>query len=133
MSDISIPVLSLKLVVYQRQQKHLFTQPGGNPGEFAPFAQRGIRTKDWLYVRHKDERVMLYNERDDFDEQINLVDDPQYTTLMNEFDQRIAAHMQASGDEWDMSADFPPPDFLTHAEAKKHLDEVLLPSAIHVP
>ncbi len=111
----------------------VFTQTGGNPGEFAPFAQRGIRTKDWLYVRHKNERVTLYNERDDYHEQINLVNDPAHTELMDEFDARIAAHMQATGDDWDMAADFPPPDFLTHEEAKVHLENELLPNAIHVP
>jgi arylsulfatase A-like enzyme len=111
----------------------VFTQTGGNPGEFAPFAQRGIRTKDWLYVRHKDERVTLYNEQADYDEQHNLVDAPQYAALMDDFDARITAHMQATGDDWDMSADFPPPDFMTHAEAKVYLDTELLPNAIHVP
>ncbi len=111
----------------------VFTQTGGNPGEFAPFAQRGIRTKDWLYVRHKDERVTLYNEQADYDEQHNLVDDPQYAALKDDFDARITAHMQATGDDWDMSADFPPPDFMTHAEAKVYLDTELLPNAIHVP
>ena len=111
----------------------VFTQTGGNPGEFAPFAQRGIRTKDWLYVRHKDERVMLYNERTDPDEQNNLVDDPHYTSLMDDFDKQLEAHMQESGDDWAMAADFPPPDFMTHAEAKDYLDRELLPNAIHVP
>jgi len=111
----------------------VFTQTGGNPGEFAPFAQRGIRTKDWLYVRHKDTRVTLYNERDDYDEQHNLVDDPQYASLMDEFDIRITEHMKATGDDWDMAANFPPPDFLTHAEAKVILENELLPNAIHVP
>lgn len=111
----------------------VFTQTGGNPGEFAPFAQRGIRTKEWLYVRHSNERVMLFNEQTDPVEQTNLVDDPQHTVLMDEFDQRIEQHMKESGDDWEMAADFPPPDFLTHAEAKEHLENVLLPNAIHVP
>lgn len=111
----------------------VFTQTGGNPGEFAPFAQRGVRTKEWLYVRHKDERVYLYNELIDPAEQTNLVDDPQYESLMRDFDQKIEIHMQQSGDDWAMAADFPPPDFLTHAEAKAHLENVLLPNAIHVP
>ena len=111
----------------------VFTQTGGNPGEFAPYAQRGIRTKDWLYVRHKDERVMLYDENADFDEQQNLVDRPEHIALMDEFDKRLDTHMRSTGDDWDMAADFPPPDFVTHAEAKEHLEKVLLPSAIHVP
>jgi len=111
----------------------VFAQTGGNPGEFAPYAQRGIRTRDWLYVRHKDRRVMLHDERSDYHEQTNLVDDPNHASLMDAFDARITAHMEATGDDWDMAADFPPPDFLTHAEAKEYLENELLPNAIHVP
>ncbi|MDE0346003.1 MAG: hypothetical protein OXI66_09515, partial [Boseongicola sp.] len=110
----------------------VFTQTGANPHEFAPFAERGIRTKDWLYMRHKDKRMLLFDERADYHEQKNLVDDPAYQTLMEEFDARIAAHMEANGDDWEMAADFPPPDWITHAEAKEHLENVLLPSAIEV-
>ena len=111
----------------------VFTQIDGNPGEFAPYAQRGIRTRDWLYVRHKDRRVKLYDLQNDYYEQKNLVEDAQHTALMDAFDARIAEHMRTTGDDWDMAADFPPPDFLTHAEAKVYLEEELLPSAIVVP
>lgn len=111
----------------------VFTQKGGNPGEFAPFAERGIRTREWLYMRHKDARVMLHDVRTDYHEQTNLVDDPAYSALMDGFDARLAAHMEATGDDWDMAADFPPPDWVTHAEAKEYLDKVLLPNAINVP
>ena len=76
---------------------------------------------------------MLYNQRNDPDEQHNLVDDPKHIAMMDDFDAQIAAHMEATGDDWDMGADFPPPDFMTHAEAKDYLEKVLLPSAIEVP
>ena len=111
----------------------VFAQENGAPGEFTPYAQRGIRNGAWLYVRHKDKRVMLFDQRADPDELNNLVEDPQYLDLMDKFDARIAAHMSATGDNWDMAADFPPPDFMTHAEAKTHLENVLLPRAIEVP
>ena len=111
----------------------VFTQTGGNPGEFAPFAERGIRTRDWLYVRRRDERALLFDERTDPNEQVNLVNEPAHTGLMDEFDARIADHMKSTGDRWDMAADFPPPDWVTHAEAKAHLENVLLPSAVEVP
>ena len=110
----------------------VFTQSGANPHEFAPYAERGIRTKDWLYMRHKDERVLLFDERADYHEQNNLVGDPAHQSLMDEFDARIAGHMEASGDDWEMAADFPPPDWITHAEAREHLERVLLPNAIEV-
>ena len=110
-----------------------FAQTGGNPREFSPYAERGIRTKDWLYMRHRDERIMLHDEREDYHEQNNLVGNPAHSALMDEFDARIDAHMKATGDDWEMAADFPPPDWVTHAEAKEHLEKVLLPSAIEVP
>lgn len=111
----------------------IFTQTGANPTEFNPYAERGIRTRDWLYVRRKDARAMLFDERADRHEQTNLVDDPAHSGLMDAFDARISAHMEDTGDDWDMAADFPPPDWVTHADAKAHLEEALLPNAIHVP
>ena len=111
----------------------LFRQNDGNPGEYTPYAQRGIRTQDWLYVRHKDCRVDLYDLKADYYEQHNLVDDPAYDELMNEFDARIEAHMRATNDSWEMAAEFPPPDWVTHAEAKEYLETTLLPNAVIVP
>jgi transposase len=84
-------------------------------------------------VRHKDCRVDLYDLKADYLEQNNLVDNPAYSTLMDEFDERIRAHMAATGDDWDMCAHFPPPDWVTHAEAKEHLEKSLLPNAVVVP
>ena len=106
---------------------------GGQEGEFSPYAQRGIRTREWLYVRHMDRRVMLHDLRADHHEQNNLVDLVEYAELMDDFDARIAAHMAETGDDWDMAADFPPPNFLTHAEARTYLETELLPNAIMVP
>ena len=110
----------------------LFKQQDGNVGEYTPYAQRGIRTKDWLYVRHKNCRVDLYDLKADYFEQNNLVDDPDYTALMDEFDARIEAHMTATNDDWDMCANFPPPDWVTHVEAKEYLEKTLLPNAVIV-
>ena len=83
-----------------------FTQKGGNPIEYTPYAERGIRTKEWLYVRRKDHRAMLFNEQEDRAEQVNLVNDPSYRTLMDQFDAELVAHMQNTGDDWDIAADF---------------------------
>lgn len=111
----------------------VFRQTGGNPIEYTPYAERGIRSKEWLYVRRKDHRAYLYDQLVDRDEQENLVNDPSYQQLMESFDAQLAKHMNETGDDWDMTADFPPPDWITHAEAKLHLENVLLPTAIKVP
>ena len=53
--------------------------------------------------------------------------------MMAEFDVRIETHMRETGDDWEMAASFPPPDWVTHAEAKQQLETDLLPRAIIVP
>ena len=111
----------------------LFRQNDGNVGEYTPYAQRGIRTREWLYVRTRDLRTDLYDLSNDPLEQNNLVDDPHYASLMDGFDGHIAAHMDETGDDWEMAANFPPPDWVTHAEAKEQLENDLLPRAIIVP
>ena len=36
----------------------------------------------------------------------SLVNESAYTALMDEFDARLSAHMEATGDNWDMAAEF---------------------------
>ncbi len=110
-----------------------FRMNDGNRGEFTPVPERGIRTRDWLYVRQPNRRKFLFDQQADPHELRNLVDSPNLAKIMDAFDARIAAHMQATGDDWDMSVDFPPPDFLTHEEADTYLTDILLPDAIEVP
>ena len=110
-----------------------FRMDDGAWGEFTPVPERGIRTKDWLYVRQPNRRKFLFDQQADPQELTNLVDEPAQFDLMDRFDAQIAAHMSETGDDWDMHADFPPPDFLTHEAAKEYLENVLLPNAIEVP
>lgn len=110
-----------------------FRMNDGAWGEFTPVPERGIRTKDWLYVRQPDRRKFLFDQNADPHELTNLADDPEHAALMDAFDADIAAHMAATGDDWDMHASFPPPNFLTHENAKAHLANDLLPIAIEVP
>ena len=110
-----------------------FRMDDGNLGEFTPVPERGIRTRDWLYVRQPRRRKLLIDQSDDPLELTNLVAAPGYEALMDEFDRRIHRHMDETEDDWDLHHEFPPPDFLTHEEADRHLNEVLLPRAIEVP
>ncbi len=41
--------------------------------------------------------------------------------------------MQATGDDWEIHADFPPTNFLTHEAVKQHVETQLLPKAIEAP
>lgn len=110
-----------------------FRMDAGAKGEYTPVPERGIRTKDWLYVRQPERRKFLFNQENDARELNNLAEDEAYVTLMDGFDKRISDHMNATGDDWDLHLEFPPPDFLTHGDAARHLKEELLPRAILVP
>ena len=110
-----------------------FRMDDGVQGEYTPVPERGIRTKDWLYVRQPARRKCLFDQVSDPGELINLVSDSCFNGLMDEFDRRITAHMEATGDDWDLHSEFPPAGFLTHEEAEKHLRNNLLPRAIAVP
>ena len=110
-----------------------FRMNDGIWGEFTPVPERGIRTREWLYVRQPNRRKFLFDQVADPHELDNLVDSPGHDALMDSFDALIGAHMDATGDDWDMAASFPPPDFGTHEAARDHLENVLLPCAIEVP
>ena len=105
----------------------------GAKGEFTPVPERGLRTKDWLYVRQQNRRKMLFDQNADPHELSNLAHRSDLENLMDEFDRQISDHMQQTGDDWEIAADFPPPGFLTHEAAKVHLETELLPTAIEVP
>ena len=110
-----------------------FRMDDGAKGEFTPVPERGIRTKDWLYVRQPDRRKLLFNEKHDPHELQNLVESDDHNVLMDQFDKDIDTHMANTGDDWQLHANFPPPDFLTHEAAKEYLETVLMPKAIEAP
>lgn len=94
-----------------------------------PNPQRGIRTREWLYVRTKEAPVALFDLKKDPLEMNNLVQSEQHAEIREGFDQEIAAHMTDTDDLWDLEAIFPPPDFQTHGEGRL-LGERFLESAI---
>jgi arylsulfatase A-like enzyme len=112
-----------------------FRMNDGAKGEFTPVPERGIRTDNWLYVRQPNRRKLLFNQKTDPHELHNLIDsnNDDHRKVMDAFDQQIDEHMRQTGDDWQIAADFPPPGFLTHEQAKVHLETELLPIAIEVP
>ncbi|MCY4327479.1 MAG: sulfatase-like hydrolase/transferase, partial [Rhodobacteraceae bacterium] len=105
---------------------------GGRPERHVK-PERGIRTKDWLYVRKQDRPLYLFDQCADRGEIMNLVDNPAYTQIQAELDTRVLKNMKETGDAWELEMDFPPPGYLTHAEGAEYLRNVVLPSAIEVP
>lgn len=109
-----------------------FKMVDGVKGEFTPVPERGIRTKDWMYVRQPNRRKLLLDQNADRDELSNLVDDPQYSAIMDGFDAQIEAHMRETEDDWEMHLDFPPEGFLTHGEAKRFIEDDLMERVVVV-
>ena len=114
-----------------------FRMDDGAKGEFTPVPERGIRTKDWLYIRQPNRRKLLFDQNADPDEMHNLVEshniNDKHKALMDDFDSQIETHMAIHNDEWEIHADFPPPAWMTHEQAKEYLENELLPKAIEVP
>ena len=95
--------------------------------------ERGIRTKDWLYVRKQDRPLYLFDQNADPDEVVNLVNNPAYAAVQAELDARVTRNMQETGDAWDLEMDFPSPGFMSHPEGKAYLEDIVKPAAIEVP
>jgi arylsulfatase A-like enzyme len=90
-----------------------------------PIPERGVRTKEWLYVRRSDGPTHLFDLVADPLELRNLVDNTAYQQRIGELDAMLMSHMQSTGDRWDIEAIFPPPDYQTHAEGAEHAAKLL--------
>ncbi len=95
--------------------------------------ERGIRTKDWLYVRKQDRPLYLFDQINDPQEVNNLVNDPAFAEIQAELDARVLENMAATGDSWELEMNFPPVDYISHDEAARQIAEVIKPNAIIVP
>lgn len=105
----------------------------GGRGQRHVSPERGIRTKDWLYVRKNGRPLYLFDQNSDRYEVNNLIDNPKYSDTQAELDDQLMQNMQSTGDDWDLQMDFPPANFMTHAEAKEYLLNSVKPNAISVP
>ncbi|MXW84632.1 MAG: DUF4976 domain-containing protein [Boseongicola sp. SB0667_bin_21] len=128
-----LPVLESDTPVRDAVTYQLMKQSGGTRGQRHPKPERGIRTRDWLYVRKQDRAVLLVDQSNDPLEQDNLVDDPAHAEIQFALDSRVKDHMAKTGDDWDLEMPWPPPDFISHQDADKLLEEDILPRAIPVP
>ena len=111
----------------------LMLQSVGTEGDAQPVPRRGIRTKDWLYVREEDRRNLLIDEQNDPLEDQNIVQDASKVDLMDSLDRRIFDIMEKTGDDWRLEMSFPPPDFVSHRDAARLHGEELEQRAIVVP
>lgn len=81
-----------------------------------PIPERGVRTRDWLYVRTPDAPTLLFDLQNDPDEIHNLVDDERYRSQVDSLQAILEKHMQHTNDDWSAQAVFPPEGFLSHEE-----------------
>jgi len=90
-----------------------------------PVAERGLRTREWLYVRTEARPLALYHLPSDPLEVNNLVADARYADVLEELDGQLGQQMNALEDDWGLEAHFPPPDFQTHAEGERYRQELI--------
>ena len=90
-----------------------------------PIAERGVRTREWLYVRTEERGAVLFNLQDDPLETNNLVDSAAHSETVARLDAMLSEHMARTGDDWAIEAVFPPPDFQTHGEGGRYGRELL--------
>lgn len=112
--------------------EHMY-QPEAQRGETQPKSRRGVRTHEWLYVRERDQRHLLFDLVNDSEEETNLVHGPEHTAVMDAFDVQIEKIMRETDDDWLKAMKFPPPGFVTHEEGAVIHRRILANDAIEVP
>ena len=105
---------------------------GSDGGQPNADSLRGIRTKDWLYVRNWNEPLLLFDQNEDRDELANLARDPAHADILSELDARVRLNMEETGDAWDLAAEPDPPGMPTNDEIQAHRENVRK-IAIEVP
>ena len=81
-----------------------------------PFAERGFRTRELVYIEREGLPVALYHLDEDPEERYNLAFHTRYLGQIQKCHERLQKMMDAIGDSWEKEAHFPPPDFQTHED-----------------
>lgn len=128
-----VPILEGDQPIRDSVMYQLMKQSEGGRGQAHPKPERGIRTEEWLYVRKADKPIILIDQKNDPDEQINLVGKPEYASIQAELDQRLSTWMDDTGDDFNLAMPWPPKDFIGHKEADELLKSEIHAKAILVP
>jgi hypothetical protein len=89
-----------------------------------PIPERGVRTRDRLYVRTKEGPKLFFDLQNDPAESKNLVKSQSRQQEIADFDRLLESHMRATGDDWDIEAIYPPPDYQTHEEGRSYKEDL---------
>ena len=101
--------------------------------ELTSISLRGIRTRNWLFVRDMHEPLYLFDQKADRDELANLADDPAHAEILAELDARVRRNMRETGDAWELAPGRRRPGFKARDEIHAHRFNVVIPAAIEVP
>lgn len=105
---------SLKQYVYYQ-----IPRESDGPERF-PFPERGLRTKEWLYVERCGVPIVLFDLVADPDEKCNLVSRSDSYPKVMHLREQLHAVMTLYHDNWDKHMDFPPVNFQSHEEGKAY-------------
>lgn len=97
-----------------------------------PYPERGLRTREWLYVERCGVPMALFDEINDPDERFNLACHAGKYDLMKQLSAQLAEVMERYHDSWDIHADFPPVNFQTHEEGAVY-NRVIYEKAVYEP
>ena len=97
-----------------------------------PIIQRGIRTKDWLYVRNRDQPLYLFDQNADRDELVNLVNDSSHAENLADLDARVLRNMDATGDAWELGMEFKKQEHNSRDQLAAHMS-ILNEAVFEVP
>ena len=90
-------------------QFELMKMSYGERGDRHVKPERGIRTREWMYMRKQDRACLLFDQINDPHETNNLVDNPAYADIQAELDARVLQNMADTGDGcWNWKCATPP-------------------------
>ena len=105
-------------VLYQKMSGYP-RKSSSKTGMEKPKSQRGIRTKDWLYVRDRNRPIYLFDQNADPGELANLANDPAHAGILEELGERVTRNMDETDDAWDIGATSPYRPHMTVEELRE--------------
>lgn len=90
-----------------------------------PVPERGVRTLDWLYVCSKESPIGMFDIKQDPFEMDNLIYSTKHLAEIAHLDSILTKHMQATDDDWEIEAIFPPQDYMTYEEGDENIKRLI--------
>lgn len=92
--------------------------------ECKPYPERGLRTRDFLYVEKSGVPFALFDLRLDREEKYNCVNNIDYNGTVETLRERLKSIMAEVGDDWSAEAMEPPEGYQNHQEGQLFYKEV---------